>query len=823
MKKTKLERFERGLVRIVLRKAPLVTLVGTLVAIVGGYFTALLYGNLRTNIEELLPTTARSVIDLKRIGSRLKSVENLVVLAFSNDVAGSKRFVDDLAAKLDALPRTLVAGVEYKVDKERDFFKKRSALFLDYDDLVKLKAYITDKIAYEKDAAGLGLGLVEEPHFDFDAFKKKYGEKALSFDRFPDGYYATPDQTKRVVIVNLPGRAADIDAAHRLKAAVEKTIADLNPKSYAADMEIHYTGNTQNLIDEHAALIEDLKFTSIAVFVLVIASMLLYFRSVAATAALMVSVTFGTLWAMGASYFFAGYLNANSAFLASIVLGNGINFGIILLARYVEERRKGHGHVRSTAISVAHTYKATFTAAVAAGTSYGSLMLTEFRGFNQFGEIGLWGMVICWIASFTLLPAFLTVIWKWRGLEIRKATKPLIPIAEPLANFVGRNSRAVGMACLILTVGAIGAFAFHKTEVMEMDMNRLRDINSMRSGSGYYYHYIAQIFGKNLSPTVLLTDTRDEARKIAADLRARRIQEGDKSQIAFVQTLDDLIPTDQERKIALLKDFRKTLTPSTIKMTPKEYRDVAQSLADGEGLTPFTEADISPLILDKFTETDGKRGNLVLVDKPVVGKGEAENALVTINFVKELREVADKVNPNTAVAGQLPVTADMIAAILRDGPRATLFACVAVFFIILLLFRNLKVVFLVTFTLWGGVLWMGGLVMGLDIKINFLNFIALPITFGIGVDYGVNILQRYLEEGSKNIVDAIQYTGSAVGLCSLTTVIGYTSLIMAGNQAFVSFGTLAVMGELCTATVAIFYLPSFLLARQARVARRQPA
>ena len=30
-------------------------------------------------------------------------------------------------------------------------------------------------------------------------------------------------------------------------------------------------------------------------------------------------------------------------------------------------------------------------------------------------------------------------------------------------------------------------------------------------------------------------------------------------------------------------------------------------------------------------------------------------------------------------------------------------------------------------------------------KLNFLNFIALPVTFGIGVDYAVNIVQRDLE------------------------------------------------------------------------------
>ena len=67
-------------------------------------------------------------------------------------------------------------------------------------------------------------------------------------------------------------------------------------------------------------------------------------------------------------------------------------------------------------------------------------------------------------------------------------------------------------------------------------------------------------------------------------------------------------------------------------------------------------------------------------------------------------------------------------------------------------------------------------------KVNFLNFIALPITFGIGVDYGVNIFQRYRLEKQKGIINVLEQTGGAVLLASLTTVIGYGSLLIASNQ-----------------------------------------
>ena len=112
-----------------------------------------------------------------------------------------------------------------------------------------------------------------------------------------------------------------------------------------------------------------------------------------------------------------------------------------------------------------------------------------------------------------------------------------------------------------------------------------------------------------------------------------------------------------------------------------------------------------------------------------------------------------------------------------------------------------------------------------DLKINFLNFIALPITFGIGIDYSVNVFHRYREEKNRKdvhqnddlpVVKAVFHTGGAVVLASLTTTIGWCSLLIAGNQAFVSFGRLAVIGEITCVTVGVLVIPAFLILLQSR-------
>jgi predicted RND superfamily exporter protein len=285
-------------------------------------------------------------------------------------------------------------------------------------------------------------------------------------------------------------------------------------------------------------------------------------------------------------------------------------------------------------------------------------------------------------------------------------------------------------------------------------------------------------------------------------------EQGDTAMIESIQTLDDFVPSDQEAKIQVLRDIQRLLPPRILaRLSPRDQRLVGELLIP-EAMHPFTEKDLSPMIVSKFTERTGAIGNMVLINNKV-GRA-ADKADELMEYVGSIRAAADAVEPGAPVAGVLPITADMITAIVHDGPRATLTAFAAVILLVTLLFKNLRTIFLCLFALCIGNLWLAGLIFHYDIKINFLNFIALPITFGIGVDYGVNVFQRYKEEGSGSIISVIRNTGGAVALASLTTMIGYGSLLIAGNQAFVSFGLLAVVGELTCVVAAVVSLPALL-------------
>jgi predicted RND superfamily exporter protein len=131
--------------------------------------------------------------------------------------------------------------------------------------------------------------------------------------------------------------------------------------------------------------------------------------------------------------------------------------------------------------------------------------------------------------------------------------------------------------------------------------------------------------------------------------------------------------------------------------------------------------------------------------------------------------------------------------------------------LVVVMFPNVKHSSAIVASLLFGVLLMLGTMGFMVWKINFLNFIALPITFGIGVDYAVNMFGRYREEarrGTRSMGRVIRSTGGSVVLASVTTIIGYGSLLLSGSQAFVSFGRIAVLGEFSCIFAAVICMPA---------------
>ena len=85
------------------------------------------------------------------------------------------------------------------------------------------------------------------------------------------------------------------------------------------------------------------------------------------------------------------------------------------------------------------------------------------------------------------------------------------------------------------------------------------------------------------------------------------------------------------------------------------------------------------------------------------------------------------------------------------------------------------------------------IMLSFGVRVNMFNFAAIPITIGVGSDYLVNLFGA-MDAFGTDARHAAARMGGAILLCSLTTVVGYLSLVFAQSGALRTFGWAAVLG-----------------------------
>jgi uncharacterized membrane protein YdfJ with MMPL/SSD domain len=258
-----------------------------------------------------------------------------------------ERFADSLTARLNSLPRSFIERVDYRTDEEEAFLRRFGLLFLSVEDLTLILQRIKARIAWEKQRANPLLSLVEDegqapaPPLELGDIGGKYSRQEGDLSRFRNGYFQTPDGKLLAILVRPPESATGYEKNRALWDGVKAEIERLRPNAFDRQLKIGFDGEVATLVEEQEALVADLASSTVIVIVFVLLALWIYFRRWAALAAIFGSLAVGCAVTFGLSYFLVGHLNANTAFLGSIVVGNGINVAIIIVARYVEERRGG--------------------------------------------------------------------------------------------------------------------------------------------------------------------------------------------------------------------------------------------------------------------------------------------------------------------------------------------------------------------------------------------------------------------------------------------------------------------------------------------------
>ncbi len=544
-----------------LRRAPVLVAAAVAVAVPAAWVTARLYRNLSSDVEELLPRQAPSVIATDELRARVPGLSTLgvVVDAGSSDrVPAAERLLDDLAARVRTYPAALVRSVRVGAADETRFFDQYGPLYIAPADLAVIRGRIQARKSWESRRT-LDILLDDEPAppLDFGDLQQKY-RRQLPGTAGTEARFSNTGAAVSVLLIEGTEMTARLAGARQLVARVEADLRQLGgPQHYAAGMRVGLAGNVAVSVEELQALSEDLGISTVIVVLTVLAVILLFFGWWIAIPALLVPLAVGTVVAFGlAAVLPLGIdrMNSSTAFLGSIVVGNGVNFGIVWLARYAEARRRGMPVESALAQAIAGALPGTLVAALAAATSYGSLAVTQFRGFRQFGFIGGIGMLTAWVSAFLLTPPL--VAW----LERRAGRDRWPARLHRRAGEVGRLTRFVDRhAVLVVVVGAaltaaacIEISRFDSTRI-ESDFSRLRRRDTGISGEGYWGRKMEEVLRRNLSPTVILADSVADARAIAARLRSAEQEPRLAALIAQVRDIDDVVPPDQPGRIAAIE------------------------------------------------------------------------------------------------------------------------------------------------------------------------------------------------------------------------------------------------------------------------------
>jgi predicted RND superfamily exporter protein len=824
-------RFAARLLFVQLRRPWLPVVVCVALGLAGGLLATRL--ELRTRFEQLLPDRQPSVVELARVQERVSVGQNVFVVLEGDDTEALRAFGDALVARLRGVGPPWVTGAEDGVHATSAFLRPRAAIFASTEALRKLKDDVDARWDWEiGEKTGSNLGDDAPPVISAAAIRARFGFSAE--ERFPDGYFQSKDGHALVVVVRSAVAPGELDRAEEALARVKAVVqgAAASPELAAASrIRIGYAGDLVTGLSEYGSVRRDLLSVGVLGVGLVLAVVFVFFMRVRVLVAMGLTIGVGLAWTFGLTDLAIGHLNVATGFLFSIVAGNGINFGIIYMARFYEEIRAGASPEQALRTAHASTWLSTLTAALAAAASYASLGVTAFRAFRHFAFIGSAGMLVCWVATYSMLPALLVVFERARPFMAGASEATLwgrlrlrgVRYDRPFAYWVPRAPRLIAIAGAgLAAVGFLGLAHYLRADPMEYNMRHLQnDLGGSREM--YRVSALAEgVLGARLeNAMVVLCDRIDQVPLLKRTLEARRDSMPDQAHgeadggrpFEAAHTLLDFVPPEQDQKIPIALALEERLVRAHDRglIAASDWAEIARSLPPPD-LAPWTIADLPEAVARPFTERDGTRGRLVLIE-PTVGKSDADLRYL-LQWANAFRETRLPDGSLVRGSGRAVIFADMLEAVEADMPRAVTLSLSMTLLAVAAAFGLGAPSAAVVGALLVGLGWIAAAMAAVRFKIDFFNFIALPITFGIGVDYAVNFVQRYRADGRMGIVRTLRNAGGPIVLCSLTTMLGYFALLTSINRAVRGLGLLAVFGEAACLLAAVLVLPAALVWRE---------
>jgi hypothetical protein len=691
----------------------------------------------------------------------------------------------------------------------------------------------------------------------------------------PDGgYFLSHDRRLLYVVVDLADTPRTFAAEHAAIRTVRQAIADLRPQFPAVEAGV--TGAPALFSDELVTATRDGQIASVLAMVLTLALLLLAFRQLIASCAMLAVLAVSLCWSLGAITLLVGELTIFSMMFVSVVSGIGIDYGIYFLFRYREERVLGPTLVAALERTAARSGPGILLGALTAAVTFYILITADFRGIRDFGFISGTAILLAFLAMLTVFPAALLLIERWQ-----KAPRPTPSIRSqnghrpgdvhagersqhvPALEWLTRYPKTIITAALLATAASLWA-----APRVGFDYNML-NLQAEDTESVVWERKAAAASERSVFAALSTATSLKE-------LEARQAAFRKLPSVSDVQSVLSVLPAQQTEKLALLHrlgDVVDSVQPgpprpldlralTTALETLKRRLDFASAPRGGTGppeeilALRRSTADL----LDRLQGPQRRTAEIALAEyqrrlavdfagqwrglqaaarptPPTLGDlpdelrrkfiGKSGHLLLQIysrldpwdrpsqaRFVEDLRTV----DPN--VTGQPVVAYESTRLIEKSFRFGVAYAFALVIAIAALMIRRVRETALAMVPLVLGTLWTVGAMHVMGLSFNLVNVWALPLIIGSAAEYGVNIVLRAIESRAQGGGPRLaRSTVLGVVFNGLTTIAGFGSLLVAHHQGVWSLGLLLVIGSTMTLAASLIVLPTLVRLGE----RRRPA
>lgn len=611
-------------------------------------------------------------------------------------------------------------------------------------------------------------------------------EKVKSWDIY-DSLLFSHDETLTAISIDM--NPVDINQREKFDLAVEKIIRD-NPRE---GLKVYLAGEPIVTDRVSTSTKEDLGFLLPFVLLVILVILLLIFRHYEGVLFPMAAMIISVIWTVGTMSLLGIPMSMVSITVPPVLSAVASAYGIHFMTHYylAKESARYESSVESMRVSgLAIIFSALTTVA-----GFGSLVTSDMTHIKNFGIITALGVFYSLVIAITLIPAFLI---------LRKSPKALIKFADDADESAGSGSRFISgirkitmnspVAVITASVLVICISVYYIFAV-ELNMNTMDFFNR--------------------TSDVKIAENRLNEKLAGTQQLAINIETTDGSEVitpAVLQKIQSFQEEIQNKfsnagKTVSVNDYLKKMNQEMNGGNKEFYR-----LPDNQSMTReyllLYSGDIDNVITKNLDKT---RIHITLKRGKISDQMKIRE--YALNYFDDAFKKENRLTVNPSGFMDLMIEANML--IVKGQVSSLVSSIILVAILMWIIFRNFRLTFISLLPLTVGISLNFGIMGLLNIPLNAVTATVASIAIGMGIDYSIHFLNRYLLElkASGGLVDTAlsktyDSTGKAIMSNALSVSAGFMVLMFSKFPIIKQFGGLMAFTVGITGLAAILIIPA---------------